>query len=264
MAPTARSNSSVEPLEALASSVVRLRRLVEPLTPDQLAASAYPSEWTIAQVLSHLGSSAVIFERRIDDTVRAVDSPAGFERPVWDEWNAKSPRVQAADALRADASLVARLEALSEEERAGFEYHIGPIAFDFAGFVGLRLNEHVLHTWDIEVVLQPAAVLAPDATALVVDNLSLVARYTATPTGHEHVVVVRTSDPTRTFTVGLGTDAVTFTSGEAPRVDASSELRLPAEAFIRLVYGRLDPDHTPPGIEGTHLLDELRKVFPGP
>jgi len=38
---------------------------------------------------------------------------------------------------------------------------------------------------------------------------------------------------------------------------------LPAEAFIRLIYGRLDPEHTPelaiPDID----LDTLRRGFPG-
>jgi hypothetical protein len=38
---------------------------------------------------------------------------------------------------------------------------------------------------------------------------------------------------------------------------------LPAEAFVRLVYGRLDPDHTPPVETGGDELDALRKVFPG-
>jgi len=45
---------------------------------------------------------------------------------------------------------------------------------------------------------------------------------------------------------------------------AASDLVLPAEAFERLVYGRLDPAHTP-DVEGdASLLDELRRVFPGP
>lgn len=41
------------------------------------------------------------------------------------------------------------------------------------------------------------------------------------------------------------------------------DVQLPAEAFARLVYGRLDRDHTPPGIESP-TLDVLRHVFPGP
>jgi hypothetical protein len=46
--------------------------------------------------------------------------------------------------------------------------------------------------------------------------------------------------------------------GDPPAPD----LELPAEAFVRLVYGRLDPAHTPP-VSGTADLDELRSVFPG-
>jgi hypothetical protein len=41
-------------------------------------------------------------------------------------------------------------------------------------------------------------------------------------------------------------------------------VRLPAEAFIRLLYGRLDPDHTPSSVttDGADL-DVLRRAFPG-
>jgi hypothetical protein len=40
------------------------------------------------------------------------------------------------------------------------------------------------------------------------------------------------------------------------------DLVLPAEAFIRLVYGRLDADHTP-AVAGSADLDALRAAFPG-
>jgi len=40
-------------------------------------------------------------------------------------------------------------------------------------------------------------------------------------------------------------------------------LRLPAEALVRLVYGRLDPAHTP-ALEARGVdVDELRRIFPG-
>ena len=45
------------PLDTLRDSVDRLAKLVEPLTPDELRLSVYPTEWTIAAVLSHLGSA---------------------------------------------------------------------------------------------------------------------------------------------------------------------------------------------------------------
>jgi hypothetical protein len=40
-------------------------------------------------------------------------------------------------------------------------------------------------------------------------------------------------------------------------------LRLPAEAVVRLVYGRLDPAHTPPVGSQEVDLDDLRPIFPG-
>ena len=81
-------------LEVLRTSVARLRGIVEGLAPGQLAAPAYPTEWTIADVLSHLGSGAVILQRRFDDAVAGRETPSDFAQPVWDEWNAKSAQAK--------------------------------------------------------------------------------------------------------------------------------------------------------------------------
>ena len=59
---------------------------------------------------------------------------------------------------------------------------MGPMSFDFDGFVGLRLNEHAFHTWDIDVVLDQKATIPVPVAHFVVDNLELVGRYTAKPT----------------------------------------------------------------------------------
>ena len=44
--------------------------------------------------------------------------PDDFAPSVWDEWNAKSPREKAVDAVAADADALARLEALTADERS--------------------------------------------------------------------------------------------------------------------------------------------------
>ena len=134
------------------------------------------------------------------------------------------------------------------------------MTFDFAGFIGLRLNEHALHTWDIEVAFDPHAPVAPDATRLVVDNLQMITRFTGKSTGTEHPIAVHTIEPPRDFTITIGANAVSLEPTEP--VD-EPDLEIPAEALIRLVYGRMDPDHTPP-TRGPADLDELRRVFPGP
>jgi uncharacterized protein (TIGR03083 family) len=250
-------------LGALAVSIRRLRGIVEPLDETAIAQPAYPREWTIAQVMSHLGSAAVIMQRRFEAALAGAAVPDEFAPVVWDEWNAKSPRAQVDDALVADAGLAAAFESLGDEERSGFSFSAGPIEVGFEGFVGLRLNEHALHTWDIDVALEHAATIPSSIAAVVVDNLELIGRYTARPTpGDPRLVTVRTTDPQRRFLVDLTAEGATL----APSDDSTGEgdLEMPAEAFVRLLYGRLDSSRTPPILGEPALLDRLRATYPGP
>jgi uncharacterized protein (TIGR03083 family) len=249
------------PLGALRNSVGHLHELCQNLDDGQLERQSYDSEWSIAQVLSHLGSGAVILRRRLQDIRVGSATPDDFAPSVWDDWNAKGPRAQAHDALVADEAVLEALEDVSEADRAELVFAVGPLSLGFNEFAGLRLNEHAFHTWDIEVVFDDAARLPQDATALVVDNLALIARFSGRPDGRERPVAIRTSDPERDITLSLSADSVELTPGEGGQLP---DLELPAEAFCRLVYGRLDPDHTPPFTGDAALLDALRAVFPGP
>jgi uncharacterized protein (TIGR03083 family) len=257
--PAAAADPSAA-IDALSASVGRLQHLATPLSLAELSSRAYPTEWTQAQVLSHLGSGAVITQRRLEDTLAEKATPDDFAPGVWDVWNAKDPVAQRDDALAADAAFLARIQAVTSEQREGFTYAMGSMTFDFAEFVGLRLNEHAFHTWDIEVVTDAAATIPAQVAAVVIDNLQLVARFTAKPTGDTTTITVATTDPSRGFTIELTPDTVTTTPGPTP---VAADLRLPAEAFCRLVYGRLDDEHTPAAVDGS-LLDVLRRVFPGP
>jgi len=92
-------------IQALRHSHDVLRATAEPLTEDQLRQRSYASEWSIAQVLSHLGSQSEIFGLFLDAGLTGQDPP-GMEQfvPIWDIWNAKGPQAQADDALLADVS----------------------------------------------------------------------------------------------------------------------------------------------------------------
>ena len=98
-----------------------------------------------------------------------------------------------------------------------------------------------------------------EATALVIDNLEVIGRFGGKPDGIERKIVVKTTAPERAYlitTTGDGVSLEPTTSTEA------FDIELPAEAFIRLVYGRLDPDHTPHGAENA-IVESLRQVFRG-
>jgi uncharacterized protein (TIGR03083 family) len=239
-------------LDVLAASVDRLATLVGVLTPEQLLRQAYPTEWTVADVLSHLGSGATISRLRIDGD---LDMQA-----IWDEWNAKDPDAQAADALRADALLQERLEALTPAEAAGLRFAMGPMEIDLTTFLGFRISEHALHTWDIAVTFDPSATVPPDAAALVVDMLGMIAGWAGKPTGSDRSVTIRTTQPARQFEVALRPESVALSPGAGA---GSPDLELSSDALIRLVYGRLDPDHTPVLAVGATELEELRRAFPG-
>ncbi len=202
------------PLGALRTSVGHLHELCRDLGDDDLERQSYDSEWSIAQVLSHVGSGAVILRRRLEDVRAGTATPDEFAPSVWDDWNAKAPRAQADDALVADAAVLEALEDVSEPERAELVFAMGPLSLGFNEFAGLRLNEHAFHTWDIEVVFDDAARLPQDATALVVDNLALVARFSGRPDGRERTVAIRTSDPERDVSLRLSADGVALTAGE--------------------------------------------------
>ncbi|MBV9095768.1 MAG: maleylpyruvate isomerase N-terminal domain-containing protein [Streptosporangiaceae bacterium] len=153
--------TSPDPLGVLRHSHDALRAMAEPLGLDQLRQGSYDKEWSIAQVLAHMGSQAEISGLFLDAALSGQDPP-GREAfaPIWERWNGKDPQ-----------------------------------------------RQFILETGD---------------------GVSL----TAAPAG--------------------------------PPEPGLPEVNLPAEAFVRLVYGRLDPAHTPPSVKCTGVdLDDLRPLFPG-
>ncbi len=250
-------------LRALRASTKELASTISKLA-DRLEDPAYPEKWTVADVVSHLGSGAVIFERRLDDALEGHPTAEGFAPEVWAEWDAKSPRDKARDGLAADEELTSRLERFTPDEAARVQFRFGAVRLDWGGFVRQRLSEHVLHTWDVAVVLDPRAELAAPAAELVIDNLELVARVSGRPGDVRRDVPVRTTTPTRAILVRLGRERVEL-DFSAPSATQDFELQLPTAAFVRLVYGRLDPGHTPSEVSGDPaVLDVLRRAFPGP
>ena len=248
-------------ITALRHSHDALRANVEPLGEERLRQRSYCSEWSIAQVLSHLGSGAEIFALFLDAGLAGVEPPGPDTfPPIWQAWNERSPQAQAADSLAADEALVKRLESLTPDERNRIRLHLFGMDLDVAGLTKLRLGEHAVHSWDVAVALDSAAKVRPEAVGLLIDGLGPLIGRAGQPAVGPQTVHVRTTEPDREFVLQ---------TGEPVRLDEASSrsdgprLTLPAEALIRLVYGRLDPDHTPPveavGVE----LDELRKVFPG-
>jgi uncharacterized protein (TIGR03083 family) len=246
-------------LAVLRASVEHLRHVIDDIEAFDPDGAAYPTEWTIADTMSHIGSGATIMKQNLENAVAGREGDPGFNQSVWDEWNAKSPTDQVNDALVADEKLLLSLEALSESEKSAFHFSMGPFDLDFDGFVGLRLNEQAVHTWDVEVAVNPSATLSDEVAGAIIDNLQLIIRFAGKARGEVKEMSVRTTNPARDFMLVFADDAISM--GDSAH-SGDVDLELPAEAFVRLVYGRLDADNAPAGINQLHLED-LRKAFPG-
>jgi len=238
-------------------------RQVSGFGESELLAQSGASAWTVAQVLSHLGSSSEIALA----TLRAgAANPAG-NQAIWDRWNALPPAGRAAEFLTWERRLVEALEALSEADLGGKRLDLGfmPWPVDIATFTDMRLSEVAHHRWDIDVAFDPKAVLKSYLVPAVLALAPMFAGFSARPTGKTGPVVVHTSAPTRIYLLELTADGCSVSELGGPAPDGATTAHMPAEAFARLTAGRLSAEHTPSevDVEGPVSLDDLRKLFPG-
>lgn len=248
---------------ALRHSHERLKALVEPMDEAALRGPSYDIGWSIAQVLGHLGSGSEIFAAIVDAALAGEElpGPESFP-PVWDSWNAKSDSGKAEDWRRVDAAFVERVEHLDDQELATPVSLFG-MQVDVAGIVRMRLSEHALHTWDVAVARDRGAQVDGDAADILIDQLAPLAARVGKPNGHRFRLAVHTVAPERAFVLDVG-DGVEMTPGDGSDNGVDGHLEMPSEALVRLAAGRLDPAHTPAGVQADGVaLDEVRAVFPG-
>jgi len=245
----------------------QLADLVRGLDADGLARPSACSDWDVAQVLAHLGSGTEIGTAILEAALAARDGPGpDFNQPVWDRWNALDNPAKAAGFLEHAGNLVAAYEALDAVTQADLRVKLPffPEPVDVATLVRLRTSEFTHHGWDVRVAFAPTATLHPAAVALMIDHSGDFLAYIGKADrfeGGPATIVVETTDPARSYALTIA-DAVSL-SEAIP--DADATLRLPAESWLRLTYGRLPPDHTPADVTltGDITLDNLRRVFPG-
>lgn len=243
-----------------------LAALVPTLSESQLTGPSGASEWSVAQVLSHLGSGAEISHATYAAAIEDSDAPAAdFNQTVWDRWNAMTPQEQAAGFLAADTALIELMEGLTTDQRESIQIKLGflPMPLPLAAVAGMRLGEATLHAWDVQVALDPAAVLDAGAVDVMIEQyvgtLGFLLGFTGKADQLSQPTVVRVPSSGVDIVVGDAVSVVAST-GEATAVMTGDP-----ESLVRLMAGRLTALYTPADVtvEGNITLDDLRKVFPG-
>jgi uncharacterized protein (TIGR03083 family) len=260
---------TVDALPALRRSHDQLRAIAGRLSGDELTVRSYCRDWNRAQVFSHLGSGAEISLAGL--RAGLGEGPEPDRQQIWARWNALPPEEMARGFVEFDDQHLTAVERIDRARRETLQvpFFLGPTPL--AQVLVYRLHEHTLHNWDIRVSLDPPATLLPEAVPLLLDLPPAMARWALRPAGIELPgpvrLAIRTTGPQRHYRLVIsGEEADLQDAGTAdPAEDATGVLEIPAEAFLRLVAGRLDPDHTPAGTRarGRPTLDELRALFPG-
>ena len=153
-------------------------------------------------------------------------------------------------------------ESLTPEQRSSVQVDLGflPAPVSLQTPLAMRLNEQTLHGWDARVGIDPDAGLSDEAADLVLrhyaDSMSFMLGFIGKADVLDQPVRLAVGDRVIAIedSVGLSTDG-----GATATYDG------PLESVVRLMAGRLSPEHTPAAVEvtGNVTLDDLRRVFPG-
>jgi len=254
-------------IAALRRSHDDLVRFVDDFDERLLGLGSGAADWTVAQVLAHLGSGAEIGHGTLRAALHGQPAPGPETRPpIWARWNALAP-LDALTAFRQfDERFVEEYEALDAGSLESRQIDLGflPAPVDVATAVTFRLSEHALHSWDVHVAFDDTAALAWYMVPFLTEHMARMAAWTGRAEGRAGRARIETEEPAQHLLLELG-DGLTLGPDTNPALEAATTLRVPAEALVRLVAGRLKPGRTPATvvIDGQWSLDDLRAVFPG-
>jgi uncharacterized protein (TIGR03083 family) len=233
------------------------------LTPVQLRERSYDTEWSVADVLSHLGSGAELALHRLRTGLEG--SPEG-NAAVWGKWSDLTPEQQAVEAIAAEEEYVAALEACDDATIDGLRRELAGLDLDASQMLSLRVSEQAMHGWDVAVAFDETAAVPTVAVPAIFNMLWMTLRFAAQPYDGQLRLRILTTDPDGdyVFEIAQGETRLTPSNDHTDASAVDGELQLPAEALLRLFYGRLDPRHTPPHkATDETLLERLRAIFKG-
>jgi uncharacterized protein (TIGR03083 family) len=252
-------------LAALHAASERLAAVVDALPERELSSPSRAAGWSIAQVLSHLGSAAEICTGLLERGVAGGTSGPTREEvePVWARWDAMTAPARREAWRSADARHLQLLDSLrgGPGQEVRVPYFAGLL--DLPVYAGYRLSEQSVHAWDVEAALDAEAVIPANEVALLWRRLDLVATRFRDPVTLGRLapaqLALDLTDPPGVVLLDLDAELHLYPCEPAQPAGTVSGT---AEAVLRLVYGRnQDADHVQ--VTGAACLADLRALFPG-
>ncbi|MGE3268335.1 MAG: maleylpyruvate isomerase family mycothiol-dependent enzyme [Chloroflexota bacterium] len=217
---------------------------LESLPPAGWTEQSAASEWQVYQVVSHIGSQPAIHGGMISAGLRGEPPMTDDDRrAIWSRFDAMTPAA-VFPAFRANNdAFVALVDSLTEAELGASMPWLGgpaPVATVLAG----RLNEQVLHAWDIKQARDKATTLTAAAVPdllelnLTPGRLAGLVKPERAPELNGKTIQFLLTDPEGAVALTIGERGPRATMGKAAAPDLTAELT--AEEMVRLLWGRLD------------------------
>ena len=199
--------------------------------------------WSVREIVAHLAEGMDRFGQQVQGA--RAGQPVEFSMAERDARRAQVkalPDAELIDRLeRNTAAFYDRLEPLSDDDLARPSVPMAAGVTPILQVAYLRLHEPALHRWDVRIMRDPAATVEPHAAALLSDYVLAGAPRLAKADALDESAGVAHAE---TSGEGGGPVTLRWQGGQvevargAPAT-ADVTLRLPIEALIRLIWGRL-------------------------
>lgn len=260
-----------EALDLLWEAHRRLADRANGPAPSEVARASFCTDWSVAQVFSHLGSGAQIGALALAAAREGAAAPDPWL--VWNVWDVKPPHDMVTDFVTSDRAYLQALDEVVPMVERG-ERLVIPIdgrPWPLGVALTARVVEVALHEWDVAVAGDPSAEVDPAAAAFVLRAFPLqVAAQGAARQVVERLAPLRlrieVGDPSDRLHLNLATSGAHLSRENEPVEKPDAVLSLPnAAAWMRLVSGRwrAQVDDTRAQVVGGVAFADLRQLFPG-
>lgn len=218
---------------------------LEALPPEGWTEQSAASEWQVYQVVSHIGSQPAIHGGMIRSGLRGQPPMTQDDRlAIWGRFDAMSPEeVFPAFRVNNDA-FIALVDSFSEAELGAEMPWLGGSDAPVASVLASRLNEQVLHVWDIKYARDRTVKLTAGAAPDLLDlnltpgRLGGLVKVDQAPLLAGKTIQFLLSDPRVAVALKLGEAGAEASFGKVADADLTAELS--CEGMVRLLWGRYD------------------------
>jgi len=245
---------------------------LETLPPGGWTEQSAASEWQVYQAVSHIGSQPAIHGGMIRAGLRGETPMTQEDRlAIWGRFDAMAPD-EVFPAFRANNdTFIALVDSFTEAELGSEMPWLGGADAPIASVLASRLNEQVLHVWDIKYARDKSVTLTAGAVPDLLDlnltpgRLGGLVKVDQAPQLVGKTIQFLLRDPRVAVALKVSEAGAEASFGKVADADLTAELS--CEGMVRLLWGRYDVAASLASgdlnLSDPSMADALQRLLPG-